>query len=75
MRLLELKKPEALQLQKRDLIQTLQSMSDKDPDTAKLLDRITQLLTDVGVGGRVASLLSRVEAIEDKDVQSVKLPR
>ena len=44
-------------------------MSDKDPDTAKLLDRITQLLTDVGVGGRVASLLSRVEAIEDKDVQ------
>ena len=69
MRLLELKKPEALQLQKRDLIQKLQSMSDKDPDTAKLLDRITQLLTDVGVGGRVASLLSRVEAIEDKDVQ------
>jgi hypothetical protein len=44
-------------------------MSNKDPDTAKLLDRITQLLSDVGVGGRVASLLNRVEQIDDKDVQ------
>ena len=69
MRLFELKKPEAVQLQKRELIQKLQSLPEKDPDTQKLIDRFTQLLTDVGVGGRVASLLNRVQEIDDNDVK------
>jgi len=68
-RLFELKKPEAVQLQKRELIQKLQSLPEKDPDTQKLIDRFTQLLTDVGVGGRVASLLNRVQEIYDNDVK------
>lgn len=69
MRLFEFKKPEAVQLQRQELIQKLQSLPVKDPDTQKLIDRFEQLLTDVGVGGRVASLLNRVEQIDDNDVK------
>jgi len=68
-RLFEIKKPEAVQLQRRDLIQKLQSLPEKDPDTQRLIDRIEQLLTDVGVGGRVASLVNRVQEIDDVDVK------
>ena len=40
-----------------------------DPKSVAVIDKITQLLNDVGVGGRVQSLLARVEKIDDNDVQ------
>jgi hypothetical protein len=58
-----------------DLIQLKQELANKianlpiDEKTAKIVDKIKQLLQDVGAGGRVASLLQRVETIKDEDVQ------
>ena len=69
MRLHEFKiKPEQLKLQKSELIQKIQSIG-TDPESVAVIDKITQLLNDVGVGGRVQSLLARVEKIDDNDVQ------
>lgn len=59
---------EQLQLQKSELIQKIQNIG-TDPKSVAVIDKITQLLNDVGVGGRVQSLLARVEKIDDNDVQ------
>lgn len=60
--------PEKLKLQKVDLIKKLQSLP-TDDKTAALIDRVEQFLNDAGVGGRVSSLLSRVQDIDDVDVK------
>jgi len=50
------------------IIQKLQALPD-DSETETLIDKIEVMLNDLGVGGRVASLVNRVEKIDDDDVK------
>jgi len=52
-----------------DKIQALPIDGEGGEATAAVIDKIEQALRDVGAGGRVASVLSRVTAIEDEDVK------
>jgi len=52
-----------------DKIQALPVDGKGGEATAAVIDKIEQALRDVGAGGRVASVLNRVTAIDDEDVQ------
>ena len=53
---------------KKDLLQKIQNLPD-DEQTNKLVQYIEQLLMDMGLGGRIASLTTDLEQIEDVDVK------
>ena len=53
---------------KKDLLQKIQNLPDDD-QTNKLLQYIEQLLMDMGLGGRIASLTTDLDQIEDVDVK------
>ena len=52
-----------------DKISSLPVEGEQGERTAALIDKIEQALRDVDAGGRVASVLGRVTAINDEDVQ------
>ena len=62
---------------KDDVIDRISDLPDDDEQTDKVVQYITQLLDDMGVGGRLASLTTQLDEIDDEDVKksNVKLAK
>ena len=55
---------------KKDVITKIDSLPDDDEQTSKIVSYIEQLLNDMGVGGRLASILKGLEEIDDVTVNA-----
>lgn len=73
----EVKKDVKLVENKDDVIQKIQDLPDEDEQTSKIVSYIEQLLDDMGVGGRLASLTAKLDDIDDAEVKraNVKLAK
>ena len=58
---------------KDDVIDKIRDLPDNDDQTDKIVSYIEQLLNDMGVGGRLASLTNQLDQIDDKEVKSNQL--
>ena len=58
---------------KDDVIDKIRDLPDNDNQTDKIVSYIEQLLNDMGVGGRLASLTNQLDQIDDKEVKSNQL--
>ena len=73
----QIKKHVKLVENKDDVIDRIKGLPDEDKQTDKVVQYIEQLLDDMGVGGRLASLTSNLEDIDDEEVKksNVKLAK
>jgi len=53
---------------REDVVARINSLPD-DPQTEKIISYIEQLLDDMGVGGRLASILANLEQVDDEEVK------
>ena len=58
---------------KDDVIDKIKDLPDDDAQTDKIVSYIEQLLNDMGVGGRLASLTNQLDQIDDKEVKRDQL--
>tara|TARA_B100001093_G_scaffold442315_1_gene443965 strand:+ start:11 stop:5086 length:5076 start_codon:yes stop_codon:yes gene_type:complete len=58
---------------KDDVIDKIRDLPDDDKQTDKIVSYIEQLLDDMGVGGRLASLTTQLDQIDDKEVKRDQL--
>ena len=65
-------KKQIMKESKEDVIQKIEDLPDDD-QTNKIVSYIEQLLDDMGVGGRLQSLTTQLELIDDKEVKRDQL--
>ena len=69
----QIKKHVKLTEGKDEIIQKIEDLPDEDEKTNKIVSYIEQLLDDMGVGGRLASLTQDLEQIDNKEVKKSSL--
>ena len=69
----DVKKQVKLKEGKEEVIQKIEDLPDDDSQTDRIVQYIDSLLDDMGVGGRLKSIMSKLDDIDDKEVKRSQL--
>ena len=69
----QIKKHVKLKEGKEEVIQKIEDLPDDDSQTDRIVQYIDSLLDDMGVGGRLKSIMSKLDDIDDKEVKRSQL--